>query len=217
MRGGRAAPRPLGAPRLHLDRRRPGRGRRAPPGRGCRRRDTPTGCADPFAGGVRVGHVPFTGEYDRRQGDNAGLDGRLFTDLSKLATSTSSRRTSVLHPHTVPGSPRRSARLEDRGKRPCERSDAAPTCSRRWWRPHWALRAGVLGQRGVRAFRDARRREWSGVPWDVLALVGVRRGDTPPGLRVRPALAARRKSTPGASWIFTLDELGGRVPSWPRR
>ncbi len=44
------------------------------------------GCADPFAGGELLGVVPFSGEGDSpmETAFNAGLDGRLYTDLSKL-------------------------------------------------------------------------------------------------------------------------------------
>jgi len=47
---------------------------------------SPNGCPDQFAGGQQQGVAAFVGESERplEQAFNSGLDGRLFTDLSKL-------------------------------------------------------------------------------------------------------------------------------------
>src|SRR5205823_5247482 len=49
----------------------------------------PTGCPDQFAGGQQLGVAEFVGESTRplEQAFDSGLDGRLFTDLSKLEPS----------------------------------------------------------------------------------------------------------------------------------
>src|SRR5687768_14267596 len=47
---------------------------------------SPSGCPDPFAGGQQLGIAAFVGESERplEQAFDSGLDGRLYTDLSKL-------------------------------------------------------------------------------------------------------------------------------------
>src|SRR5688572_27751982 len=47
---------------------------------------SPNECPDQFAGGQQLGVAAFVGESDRplEQAFDSGLDGRLFTDLSKL-------------------------------------------------------------------------------------------------------------------------------------
>src|SRR6188472_3983495 len=47
---------------------------------------SPNRCPDQFAGGQQQGVAAFVGESERplEQAFNSGLDGRLFTDLSKL-------------------------------------------------------------------------------------------------------------------------------------
>jgi len=47
---------------------------------------TPSDCPDQFAGGQQLGVAPFVGESERplEQAFDSGLDGRLYTDLSKL-------------------------------------------------------------------------------------------------------------------------------------
>ena len=47
---------------------------------------SPTECPDPFAGGQRLEDAMFVGESERplEQAFNSGLDGRLYTDLSRL-------------------------------------------------------------------------------------------------------------------------------------
>src|SRR6187397_2563494 len=50
---------------------------------------SPNGCPDQFAGGQQQGVAAFVGESERplEQAFNSGLDGRLFTDLSKLSAT----------------------------------------------------------------------------------------------------------------------------------
>src|SRR5687768_6584018 len=47
---------------------------------------TPSGCPNQFAGGQQLGVAAFVGESERplEQAFDSGLDGRLYTDLSKL-------------------------------------------------------------------------------------------------------------------------------------
>jgi DMSO/TMAO reductase YedYZ molybdopterin-dependent catalytic subunit len=166
-----------------------------------------------FRGGKRVGVLDFTEEAAVPIGRAFGseLDGRMYTDLSQLAPEN-------------PITPAESFYIRTRASKLLD--DQKP----------WTLRVGGLVQRPWNAGLDELRRiakpmgvhlmecagnvrvihfgmmsvaEWSGVPITAL-LDNVK--PTPEASRVLISgfdryAAASTSSQPGASWIFTLDEL----------
>jgi DMSO/TMAO reductase YedYZ molybdopterin-dependent catalytic subunit len=179
--------------------------------------DAGAACADPFAGGTMLGTVPFTGELgpgtQLEVANGIGLNGRLYTDLSKLAPDALVTPTEHYYIRT---------RVPDR---------LDPT-------PPWKIAVGGLvkapldltldglaahvktglgpfvmecsGNGAFAAFGMLSAASWSGVPLsDLLALVAVE----PSATRVlisgfdEYSAPAPANSTPGASWIFTFAEL----------
>lgn len=168
---------------------------------------------DPFRGGKRIGVVPFSDESNVPMGQPLGseLDGRLFTDLSTLSPENSIIPTADFYIRT------RTSRLLDTSK-------------------PWSIQLGGLVERPVRiALQDLEKMgrsmgvrlmecagnfrgvhfgmlsvaEWEGVPLtEVLRTEKVQ----PSGARVLVSgfdqyLGESRSSIPGASWIFTFDQL----------
>ena len=175
---------------------------------------TPVGCADPFAGGVLLGTVPFTGEGGPLNvAFGSGLDGRLYTDLSSLAPGDlvtpqeryyiRTRYPDLLHRSApwkiaVDGHVNMPVSLTLEMLAPKVNPSLGPfvmECS---------------GNGAFAAFGMLSAARWSGVPIaDVLAMAGV----LPQATRVlvsgfdnhsRPHSGP---STAGASWIFTVAEL----------
>jgi DMSO/TMAO reductase YedYZ molybdopterin-dependent catalytic subunit len=177
--------------------------------------DAALGCADRFAGGVLVGTVPFTNE-DVEQLDVAfgnGLNGRLYTDLSKLgpdslvtSTETHYIRTrapdllDLTKPWNIAVSGLVGAPLD------LKLEMLAPKVKT-------ALGPYVMecsGNHTGAAFGMLSAARWSGIPiGDVLAMIDVL------PLAKRVAISGFDSysvlepgiSTPGASWIFTFAEL----------
>ena len=174
----------------------------------------PIGCADPIAGGILLGTVPFTGEggpLDVPFG--SGLDGRLFTDLSTLAPDDlvtpngryyiRTRCSDFINPLRpwkidVNGHVRRPVSLTLQTLAPKLKPSLGPyvmECS---------------GNGAFAAFGMLSSARWSGVPiGDVLGMVDV----LPQATRVLVSgfdsypPPHPGTSTPGASWIFTIGEL----------
>ena len=175
---------------------------------------TPIGCGDPFAGGVLLGTVPFTGEGGPLNvAFGSGLNGRLFTDLSTLAPDdlvTPNERYYIRtrYPDRVNPSAPWTIAVSGHVKTPLTLTPEmlAPKVNP-------SLGPYVMecsGNGAFAAFGMLSAARWSGVPMtDVLAMIDVR----PQATRVlvsgfdsysQPQPGA---STPGASWIFTVADL----------
>jgi len=183
---------------------------------GCSDDDVPTRrsrCSDPFVVGQRLGTVPFVGEgmAPLETPLGSGLDGRLYTDLSTLGPETlvtdTARfyvRTSypdLLHPTTpwtiaVSGlvDRPREVTLDEIAQGARSLGTHLMECSGNGAFAHFGMLSAAA---------------WTGVPMtEVLDLVG-------PSSPSAPVLVSgfdehsqpSEKSTPGASWIFTRDEL----------
>lgn len=174
----------------------------------------PAGCPNPFAGGVLLGTIPFTGEggpLDEAFG--SGLNGRLYTDLSTLAPTdlvvpndryyVRTRYPDLLRPDApwriaVGGQVQAPLHLTLDMLAPKVKSSLGPyvmECS---------------GNGAFAAFGMLSAARWSGVPiTDVLAMIGVRPRAT--GVLIsgfdRYSQPQPGVSTPGASWIFPIAEL----------
>lgn len=174
-------------------------------------------CADPLAGGRRTGTVPFAGESGNPPFHvllGSGLDARLYTDLSELTPGTLVTPNSRFFVRT--GWP---DRLEFSGR------EAA-----------WAIRvAGLVRQPGTLSLADLAplvepagpflmecagnnnpenfglmsAAAWAGAP---LVKVLEKIAPLPGATRVKISgfddhSRMSRSSTPGASWVFTIEEL----------
>ena len=171
------------------------------------------GCADPFAGGELLGVVPFSGEGDSpmETAFNAGLDGRLYTDLSKLDEEhliTDNERfyirtrfpdllaTTADWEITVGGLVAAKAQIA--------LADLAPLAA-----PMGAVLLECSGNGKGARFGMLSAAEWSGIPLEkVLSQVEVLPSATAvlvSGFDQHAQPSA--KSTPGASWVFTFEQL----------
>jgi DMSO/TMAO reductase YedYZ molybdopterin-dependent catalytic subunit len=175
----------------------------------------PIGCADPFAGGILLGTVPFTGEGGPLNVPfGSGLDGRLFTDLSTLAPDDlvtpngryyiRTRCSDLINPLrpwkiAIHGHVRRPGSLTLQTLAPKLKPSLGPyvmECS---------------GNGAFAAFGMLSAARWSGVPiGDVLGMADV----LPQATRVLVSGFDSYSpphhpgtSTTGASWIFTTSEL----------
>jgi DMSO/TMAO reductase YedYZ molybdopterin-dependent catalytic subunit len=175
---------------------------------------TPIGCGDPFAGGVLLGTVPFTGEggpLDVSFG--SGLDGRLYTDLSTLAPAdlaTPNERYYIRTrcPDLVKSRVPWTIAVSGHVKTPLT---LTPEMLASKVKP--SLGPYVMecsGNGAFAAFGMLSAARWSGVPiTDVLAMIDVRPRATRvlvSGFDTHP-LSEPSASVPGASWIFTIAEL----------
>lgn len=172
----------------------------------------PAANSDPFAGGERLGLVPFVGE-ERPPLDmplGAELDGRLYTDLTLLEPGATVRndrfyiRTRT--PSTLPHGDDWKIRLGGQVKRPLEIPIAELRAAERSLGRHVMECAGnTAGGR----FGMLGMAEWTGVPLlEILERVKPRPGAT----QVLVAgfdrhSQASRRSMPGASWVFTPEQL----------
>jgi len=172
------------------------------------------GCADPFSGGVLLGTVPFTGEggpLDVPFG--SGLNGRLYTDLSRLRPDERvtpnerfyirTRYPDLLNPRApwsiaVSGLVSRPVRLTLDRLAPKVKPSLGPyvmECS---------------GNGAFAAFGMLSAARWSGVPiTDVLGMLDIRPRATRLLVSGFDSYSRPQPGTsiPGASWIFTLSEL----------
>lgn len=173
-------------------------------------------CADPFAGGVLLGTVPFTGEGGPLGVPfGSGLNGRLYTDLSTLAPTdlvTSNARYFIRtrYPDLLSPAAPWSIAVDGHVKAPVSLTldmlapKVIPTLG------PYVMECS--GNGAFAAFGMLSAARWSGVLLtDVLATVAV----LPRATRVlvsgfdsysRPQGGI---STPGASWVFSIAELEG--------
>ncbi len=196
---GGSPPTDAGAPDLHLDGGAPA-------------------CADPFAGGTFQEAVPFANEGSVPTNTllKEGLDGRLYTDLSDLGqtsliTPTERFFVRTRRPDLMDTSKPWSVVVDGLVKTPTSlsMSDLKPQISDMGTyllECSGNSRGGHFGLMGAAT--------WSGVPLaKVLSKIS-------PGAKATRLLvggfdkhskpSANGHSTPGASWIFTLDQLSGQ-------
>lgn len=179
--------------------------------------DMGSGCADPFAGGEFIETVPFTGGDMIRFHERvrAGWDGRLYTDLSlierdRLITPNDEFYIRTHFPDRLdldammPWQIRVSGLVED--ETPIALADLRPLvepmgthvleCSGNGRRSHFGLMSAA---------------EWSGIPIEaVLDRLPIAPGGTRieiGGFDDHSTPSANNHSTPGASWIFTPEQL----------
>jgi DMSO/TMAO reductase YedYZ molybdopterin-dependent catalytic subunit len=172
-----------------------------------------SGCADELAGGERLGVAEFVGESERplEQAFDSGLDGRLYTDLSKLDATNLTTPTDAFYVRTrypdllVAESPwRLSVRglpdapvdlfLDDLLPMAVDQGPLVMECS---------------GNSRSASFGLLSSAAWAGIP----LLDVIERFDRPPGATRLLVSGFDRhsepseRSTPGASWIFGFDDL----------
>jgi len=174
---------------------------------------TPSGCPDPFASGQRLDDVVFVGESERplEQAFNSGLDGRLYTDLAKLESTNlvtpneafyiRTRYPDLLVPDArwripvlgLPGSPT-DLFLDELLPRAAAQGTQLMECS---------------GNTRTASFGLLSSADWTGIRLlDAIDRVQVPAGAT--RLLVSgfdQYSQPSQRSTPGASWIFSFDEL----------
>jgi len=168
---------------------------------------------DPFLGGKKLGVIDFSEELPIEMGASQGseLDGRLYTDLSVLTPEAPTTPTQSFYLRT------RASNLLDDGRAWTVRlggmvRQPADVSLERLKRMEKALGVHLMECAGnTRAFHFGMMSaaDWTGVPVsDVLDLI-----QTAPGVtRVLVSgfdryQAESATSIPGASWIFTVDDL----------
>ena len=174
---------------------------------------TPNECPDQFAGGQQLGVAAFVGESERplEQAFDSGLDGRLFTDLSKLGPTNlvtpseafyiRTRYPDLLVPESpwrisvlgLPGSPV-DLFLDDLLPMAVDQGQQLMECS---------------GNTRSASFGLLSSAEWAGIR----LLDAIDKFEIPAGA-TRLLVSGfdqysqpSERSTPGASWIFSFDEL----------
>ena len=176
---------------------------------------TPTGCPDEFAGGQQMGAAAFVGESERplEQAFNSGLDGRLYTDLSKLeptnlvtpseAFYVRTRYPDLLVPEArwrisvlgLPGSPI-DLFLDDLLPQAVGQGTQLMECSGNTRGANFGLLSSA---------------DWTGIRLlDAIGRFEVPAGATRllvSGFDQYSRPSANDRSTPGASWVFGFDEL----------
>ena len=174
------------------------------------------GCAeDPFAGGERIGELPFIDDGDTELGVpfNAGWDGRLYTDLSTLSpdsliTPNEQFYIRTRYPDLL--DPRAPWRIRVSGlvERPRELTlaELTPLVSPRGVH---LMECSGNGRGGSFGLLSAAR--WAGAPvLDLLASLAPSRGATRvliSGFDGHSLPSENGHSKPGASWIFTFEQL----------
>lgn len=168
--------------------------------------------SDPFRGGTQLSVLDFSDEgrppMDRALG--AELDGRLFTDLSKLTPENPINPTNSFYIRT------RASKLLDTTKPWFIRLGGLIEKPVTIWAQDWKKMAQPMGLHLMECAGNSRSVHFgmlSVADWDGVPLQGVLESANfkPPG-RVLIAgfdrySAASGSSWPGASWIFTLDQL----------
>jgi len=170
-------------------------------------------CPDPFAGGQQLGIVAFVGETERplEQAFDSGLDGRLYTDLSKLAPTNLVTPNDAFYVRTrypdllvaedpwrisVRGLPGSAVDLflDDLLPMAVEQGMQLMECS---------------GNTRSASFGLLSSADWTGIP----LLDAIARFEIPPGA-TRLLVSGfdqysqlSERSTAGASWIFSFDQL----------
>lgn len=170
-------------------------------------------CPDQFAGGQQMGVAAFVGETERplEQAFDSGLDGRLYTDLSKLGPTNLVTASDAFYVRTrypdllvpedpwrisvrgLPGSPV-DLILDDLLPMAGEQGTQLMECS---------------GNTRSASFGLLSSADWTGIRLlDAIARFAIPAGATRllvAGFDQYSQLSQR--STPGASWIFSFDEL----------
>jgi DMSO/TMAO reductase YedYZ molybdopterin-dependent catalytic subunit len=173
---------------------------------------SPNACPDQFAGGQQLGVAPFVGETERplEQAFDSGLDGRLYTDLSKLGPTNlvtpsdafyiRTRYPDLLVPESpwrisvlgLPGSPV-DLFLDELLPKAVDQGTQLMECS---------------GNTRNSSFGLLSSAEWAGIP----LLDAIEQFDPAGATRLLVSgfdghSQLSERSTAGASWIFTFDEL----------
>lgn len=171
------------------------------------------GCADPFAGGELLGVVPFTGEDDppMETAFNEGLDGRLFTDLSKLdeehlITDNDRFYIRTRFPDLLASTANWTIAVGGLVAAPKQiaLADLAPLAA-----PMGAVLLECSGNGSGARFGMLSAAEWSGIPLEkVLEQVDA----LPSATAVLVSgfdqhSQPSEKSAPGASWVFTFEQI----------
>lgn len=173
------------------------------------------GSADPFAGGERLATLGFTDDGDAELGVplNVGWDGRLFTDLSTLGpetlvTSNDEFYIRTRYPDQLdPSAPWRIA-IEGLVEGPSELTldDIAPLVG-----PRGIHLMECSGNSKGGSFGLLSAADWGGARMaDVLALLDIRPDATRvlvEGFDGHSVPSENGHSKPGASWVFTFDQL----------
>jgi len=169
--------------------------------------------SDPFAGGMRVAEVPFAGEGDPplEESFNQGLDGRLYTDLSKLddahlLTPSAAFYVRTRYPDLLMPEVPWKVRVVQSGTADLELAQADLEAAATDQGAHLMECSG--NARGA-AFGLLSSADWTGVPLlsalgDVAALDGAT-ALLVSGFDEHSQPSANSK--PGASWVFTLAQL----------
>jgi DMSO/TMAO reductase YedYZ molybdopterin-dependent catalytic subunit len=176
---------------------------------------SPSDCPDQFAGGQQLGAAAFVGESERplEQAFNSGLDGRLYTDLSKLeptnlvtpneAFYVRTRYPDLLVPEArwrivvlgLPGSPI-DLFLDELLPLAVEQGTQLMECS---------------GNTRGASFGLLSSADWAGIRLlDAIGRFEIPAGATRllvSGFDQHSQPSANDRSTPGASWVFGFDEL----------
>jgi DMSO/TMAO reductase YedYZ molybdopterin-dependent catalytic subunit len=170
------------------------------------------GCPDPFAGGEQLGIAPFMGESERplEQAFGSGLDGRLFTDLSKLAPTNLVTLNDAFYVRTrypdllMPKDPWRIAVLGLPEPVDLVLDELLPLSA-----SQGTQLMECSGNTRSSSFGLLSSAEWTGI-----RLLDAINRFNPPAGATRLLVSGfdehsqpSQRSTPGASWIFTFDDL----------
>jgi len=170
-----------------------------------------TGLSDPFAGGTFIETVPFTGEPDFPTGvrEYQGLDGRVALDLSQLKSTNVS--TEDFYIRTFPPPQLRvtedwSVRLHGLVEKTV---DVSVSAIRDLAEPLGSVMMECAGNGGPLKFGLISSAQWTGVP---LEKVLEKARPTSEATRILISgfdgkQPASTHSTPGASWVFTPEQL----------
>ncbi len=172
-------------------------------------------CADPFAGGTKLGAVPFTKEGGRPLDTlfNSGLDGRLYTDLSdltsdKLITPNSKFFVRTRYPDLLKPSGPWKIRVSGLVSKAQDLTLSSLSSLSRSTGPV-LMECSGNGRGGSFGLLSAAT--WEGIPLSELlnkagALSSAKRVLIE-GFDQHSQPSANNHSTPGASWVFTPDQL----------
>ena len=174
---------------------------------------SPSGCPDPFAGAQRLEDALFVGESERplEQAFNSGLDGRLYTDLSRLEPANLVTPSEAFYVRTrypdllVPEARWRISVL------------GLPGSATDLFLDELLPRAAGQGTQLMECSGNTRSASFgllSSADWTGIRLLdAIDRFQVPTGA-TRLLVSGfdqysqpSQRSTPGASWIFSFDEL----------
>jgi DMSO/TMAO reductase YedYZ molybdopterin-dependent catalytic subunit len=174
---------------------------------------TKSDCQDPFASGEQLGVAEFVGESERplEQAFNSGLDGRLYTDLSKLGSTNLVTPSDAFYVRTrypdllVPKDPWRISVL------------GLPDSPVDLFLDELLPMAVDQGQLVMECSGNTRSSSFgllSSAEWTGIRLLDAIKGFEHPADATRLLVSGfdeysqpSERSTPGASWIFSFGEL----------